>query len=100
MAVIAFGKYFDLSVDSRVASERNVVGSIRAGINTYFAQNQTFPAVLDLAVPGACSIGNVCFTNVLGQSAINSDWTKPSATTYVGPTGALYTYTPETGDFK
>ena len=100
LAVIAFGKYSDLSVDTRAAAVKGVVAGVRAGIHTYFAQNQAYPATLDNASLGACSIGNVCFNGVLGQSSINSDWTKPSVNTYVGPTGALYIYDPATGDFK
>ncbi|MCB9757646.1 MAG: prepilin-type N-terminal cleavage/methylation domain-containing protein [Candidatus Omnitrophica bacterium] len=100
LAVVAVPKYFDLSTGANTAAEKGVVGGVRAGIQTYFAQNKAFPATLDSASSAACSATNICFGTVLGQGAITSDWTKASATTYTGPAGTTYTYTAATGDFK
>ena len=100
LAIVAVPKFFDLSTDSKAASEKGVVGGVRAGIGTYFAQNKAFPADLDAAAAGACASGNVCFNNVLGQGGVvSSDWTRGAGATYTGPTGATYTYTAATGSF-
>ncbi len=101
LAAVAVPKYFDLQVSAKAAAEKGVVGGVRAGIYTYFAQNKTFPTPgLDSATNAACSATNVCFNTVLGQGGITSDWTKATATSYTGPAGTTYTYTAATGDFK
>lgn len=100
LAAVAVPKYFDLQTDAKVAAEKGVVGGVRAGILTYFAQNKAYPASLDGAAIAACSAANICFDTVLQQGAITSDWTKASATSYSGPAGTTYTYTSGTGDFK
>jgi prepilin-type N-terminal cleavage/methylation domain-containing protein len=100
LAVVAIPKYFDLQNDAKVAAEKGVVGGVRAGVYTYYAKNRDFPATLDSASTAACSATNACFTEVLGQGGITSDWTKTSSNTYTGPTGTTYTYTSSTGEFK
>jgi MSHA pilin protein MshA len=104
LAAVAVPKYFNLQADAQAAAEKGVVGGIRAGIMTSFANNKSYPSSLDLtATAGACSATNVCFDVVLQQGGVTSDWTKVTATTYTGPTGATYTYTPtgtNAGDFK
>jgi MSHA pilin protein MshA len=100
LAVVAVPKYFNLSTDANTASEKGVVGGVRAGVQTYFAENKVFPAALDTASVAACTTTNICFETVLGQGAVTSDWTKASTTTYTGPAGTTYTYTAGTGDFK
>lgn len=101
LAAVAVPKYFDLQAEAKVSAEKGVVGGVRAGIYTYFAQNKLYPATLDAATaPAACSATNTCFDTVLQQGGITSDWSKASATTYTGPAGNTYTYTAATGDFK
>lgn len=101
LAAVAVPKYFDLQADAKTAAEKGVVGGVRAGIYTYFAQNKAYPASLESTVfTGACSATNVCFDNVLQQGGVTSDWTKATATTYTGPAATTYTYTAATGDFK
>ena len=100
LAAVAIPKYYDLSTSAKLAAEKGVLGGVRAGIHTYFAQNKAYPATLDSASTAACSGTNVCFDTVLGQGGITSDWTKASATTYTGPAATTYTYTAATGDFK
>ena len=99
LSAVAVPKYFDLQASAKVAAEKGVVGGVRAGIYTYFAQNKTYPATLDSATNAACSTLNICFDTVLQQGGITSDWTKASATSYTGPAGNTYTYTVGTGDF-
>lgn len=100
LAVVAIPKYYDLTSNANTSSEQGVVGGVRAGISTYFAQNKAFPATLDAASTAACAAANVCFGTVLGQGGIISQWTKASATTYTGPAGTTYTYTAATGAFQ
>ncbi len=100
LAVVAIPKYYDLTGSANTASEQGVVGGVRAGIATYFAQNKAFPATLDAAANAACTSSNVCFGTVLSQGGIISQWTKASATTYTGPAGTTYTYTAATGSFQ
>ena len=100
LAAVAVPKYFDLQASAKTAAEKGVVGGVRAGILTYFAQNRAYPATLDSATNAECTSSNICFDTVLQQGGITSDWTKASATSYTGPAGATYTYTAGTGDFK
>ena len=100
LAAVAVPKYFDLQATAKTAAETGVVGGVRAGIYTYFAQNKLYPVSLDSAAIAACSVSNVCFDTVLQQGGITSDWIKTSATTYTGPASGIYTYTAATGDFK
>lgn len=99
LAAVAVPQYFDLTSDAEDAAELGVVGGVRAGIQTYFAQNRTFPATLDGASSAACTTANVCFSTVLGQGGVTDDWTKASSVTYTGPAGNTYTYGPGSGSF-
>ena len=103
LAAVAVPQYFNLSTSANDAAEKGVVGGVRSGLQTYFAQNKAFPATLDgVAAATACAPGaNACFVNVLTQGGITSDWTKATATTYTGPAGTTYTYTAGTvGSFQ
>jgi MSHA pilin protein MshA len=101
LAAVAVPKYFDLQTQAKVAAEKGVVGGVRAGIYTYFANNKAYPATLDSATT-TCDATTPCFTTVLQQGGITSDWTK-SGLVYTGPAGGTYTYAPSganAGDFK
>lgn len=98
LAAIAIPKYFDLQADAKTSAEKGVVGGVRAGIHTYFANNKAWPATLDSAANGAASKTNAFFTTVLSQGGITADWSK-AALVYTGPTTATYTYDPATGSF-
>ena len=101
LAAVAVPKFFDLSTEAKDSAEKGVVGGVRAGIQTYFAQNKTFPASLDgVAVSTACASATPCFVTVLGQGGITSEWSKDAAGKYLGPNTGLYTYTAATGEFK
>ena len=104
LAAVAIPRYYDLQSDANTAAEKGVVGGVRAGIQTYFAQNKAFPATLDgnAGAPTACSADAPCFDTILSQGGITEGWTKQGATTYTGPdtdTGLTYTYTVGDGGF-
>jgi MSHA pilin protein MshA len=99
LAAVAIPQFFDLSTDAETAAEEGVVGGVRAGIQTYMANdvNHEFPADLDaIAVyPTICSTAAPCFVTVLAQGGVTSDdWSKTAALEWTGPTGTAYTYTP------
>jgi MSHA pilin protein MshA len=98
LAAVAIPKYYDLQNDAKQAAEKGVVGGVRAGIHTYFAQNKAFPGSLDSAADGDCTSSNPCFDTVLSQGGITADWSK-SSNIYTGPTGTTYTYTSANGTF-
>jgi len=98
LAAVAVPKYFDLQSSAKTAAEKGVVGGVRAGIYTYFANNKTYPGTLDSATT-TCDATTPCFATILGQGAITADWSK-SGTAYTGPAGGVYTYNSGTGDFK
>ena len=103
LAVTAIASFRDLQQQAKEASEKAVVGGVREGLVTYYAENRRFPDSLDNASAGVCSSDNPFFTNVLAQGGITEDWTKIDNTHYQGPTETLYTYTPsgaDAGSFK
>lgn len=100
LAAIAIPKYYDLTTEAKTASEKGVVGGVRAGIMTYYAKNKVMPTTLDSASNAACSTSNECFDTVLTSGITDSDWSRTSDTVYAGPTGATYTYAPSTGAFE
>lgn len=109
LAAVAVPKYFDLKAQADDAAEKGTVGSVRAGIHTYYANinPHVFPTTLDSAVVGACSATNICFDTVLGQGGVReANWSKTSIAgggAYQGPNfavnGKTYTYTAATGTF-
>lgn len=106
LAAVAIPRFFNLQANAQQAAERGVVGGVRSGIATYYADDCinappcNYPATLDAKVaPSACTAAAPCFVEVLSQGGITSDWTKATATTYTGPAGTTYTYTALTGTF-
>ena len=98
LAAVAIPKYFDLQAQAKEAAEKGTVAGVRAGIHTSFANTKAFPATLDAAVDGACTPANACFSTILSQGGVTSDWSK-AGLTYTGPNEGVYTYTPATGSF-
>lgn len=98
LATVAIPKFFNIQTQAKVSAEKGVVGGVRAGISTYYA-NQcatqascAYPTTLDsVTAPQDCDATNACFDTVLSQGGITSDWTKATATTYTGPAGNTYT---------
>lgn len=105
LAVVAIPRFFELQAEARRSAERGVIGGVRAGIATYYANDCVslppcdYPPTLDTATAGSCASTNRCFDTVLAQGGITSDWAKVSDTEYTGPTGTTYTYRPATGEF-
>ena len=98
LAAVAIPRFVDLTNNARTAAEQGVVGGVRGGIYTYFAEhNGVYP--LTLGGSGACTVGSPCFLNVLSQGGVTADWSV-AGLVYTGPTGATYTYTPATGEFR
>jgi len=101
LAAVAIPQYFDLSSQANTAAEKGVVGGVRAGLMTYYAQYKAFPADLDTGgATDACDTTNPCFNGVLTSGGITADWTKSSTTEYTGPAGNEYTYDSGTGSFN
>ena len=101
LAAVAVPKFFNLSGNAKQSAEQGVVGGVRAGIQTYMANdtNHAWPTALDSASNGNCATSNACFGTVLAQGGITSDWSK-SSLTYTGPNAGSYTYNTTSGEFK
>lgn len=106
LASVAIPKYYDLLTEAEISAEKGVVGGVRAGIMTYYANacataTCIYPTTLDSAAVGLCNVSGLpCFDSVLDQGGISDGtWTKASPTTYTGPAGNTYTYTSATGEF-
>lgn len=105
LAVTAIPKYYDLQAQAKTSAEKGVLGGVRSGIATYYGNacaggTCAYPATLDAAANGACTVANPCFSNVLAQPLNDSSWSKTSATTYTGQTGTTYTYAAGAGTFQ
>ena len=99
LAVVAIPRYFDLQTQANQSAEDGVVGGVRGGIHTYFANYQAWPSTLDDNASASCSSTDPCFDNILGQGGISDgSWSK-SGSEYTGPTGGTYIYDNSTGQF-
>jgi prepilin-type N-terminal cleavage/methylation domain-containing protein len=103
---VAIPQFVNLQNEARTSNQQGVVGGVRAGILTFFidparGNRAAFPATLDGAANGACTVANACFTTVLAQGGVTEQWTKLTATTYRSSVNAtnVWTYTPATGTF-
>jgi len=100
LAAVAIPKYYSLQADAQNAAEKSVVGRVRSGIYTYYAQNRSWPSQLDNAANSStASNSNLFFNNVLAQDGITDDWSKNSAGRYVGPANTVYAYDSSDGTF-
>ncbi|MBI5415974.1 MAG: type II secretion system protein [Candidatus Omnitrophica bacterium] len=103
LAAVAIPKFTNLSGNAKKSAEEGVVGGVRAGIQTYMAQDDpahAWPTTLDSASNGDCTAANPCFGTVLAQGGITtSDWSK-SGSAYTGPNTGSYTYNAISGEFK
>ncbi len=99
LAIIVIPKFFYGSSTANAASAKSVVGAVRVGIQTYYAQHNDYPATLDSATNGACASNNVCFGAVLSKGGVTSNW-KKSGFSYTGPNSSTFTYDPDAGSFK
>ena len=99
LAIVVIPKFFRGSGEANASSEKSVVGAVRVGIQTYYAQHNDYPATLDSATNGTCASGNVCFGGVLSKGGVTSNW-KKAGFSYTGPNGGTFTYVPAAGSFK
>ncbi len=109
LAVVAVPIYSDLTGRANESAEAGVVGGVRSGILTFYANQNppAYPATLDgLGNNTACSSTTACFATILGQGAVTDNtWTKNTATQYThvatgaGGNTSVYVYTPATGNF-
>ena len=100
LAIVAIPRYFNLQSDAQSAAEDGVVGGVRSGVHTYFAENKTWPATLDsAAVSSSANSTNPFFDSVLSQGGITSDWSKDAAGNYIGPATTEYYYNSGDGSF-
>lgn len=100
LAVVAIPRYFNLRSDAQSAAENGVVGGVRAGIHTYFAQNKVWPTALDSALASTnASTTNPFFDDVLAQGGVTADWVKDATGNYVGPASTVYNYDSSDGSF-
>jgi len=110
LAAVAIPNYYDLQTQAQQAAEDGIVGGVRSGIATFYANacaggTCAYPTDLDgIAVSADCGTGTAaCFDNVLSQGGVtDSDWSKTVATpdTYDSPDGTTYTYTAASGTFE
>jgi prepilin-type N-terminal cleavage/methylation domain-containing protein len=116
LAVAALPSFIDVSTRAEQASRDGVVGSVRAGIALYRANDLVqngapgrYPtaavigtaADLDDAADGTASSSNLFFSNVLQQGVAADGWSK-AGNVYTfddGTTTYAYTYVPATGAF-
>ena len=104
LAAVAIPKYYDLQTQAKVAAEKGVLGGVRSGIATSYANacasgTCAYPATLGGSA-AACSLANPCFGTVMSQ-AVTQDWTCTAAgLSYTGPAGTTDTYTAATGVFQ
>ena len=101
LAAVAIPKYYDLTTDANTAAEKGVVGGVRAGIHTYYAENRSWPSGLDDAANSStCTESNAFFGEVLAQGGVaSSDWSKDGSGQYVGPNSGTYAYDASDGSF-
>ena len=105
LAAIAIPRFYDLQQEARQAAEEGIVGGVRAGISTYYANECMvgtcgWPPALDSNAGADCDV-TVCFDDVLEQGGVSTDdWTKSSdGVTYTGPAGGSYAYDSTDGSF-
>ena len=56
LAAVAIPRFIDLSGQAEEAAEEGVVGSVRSGVYTYYAEWRDFPLTLDTAGNGPAGV--------------------------------------------
>jgi len=106
LVIAAFPMFIDISSESEQASEDDLVGGIKTGLELVRAETlintgaPIFPSTLDDASVGASSVSNPFFENVLQDPYRGDDWQKENATTYTGPASGIYEYDNSAGTFE
>ena len=113
LAAVAIPRFLDMQEEAKLSAERGVVGGVRAGIATEYADacrtgTCAWPTALSSSPPatnGSCTEANACFDNVLQQGGVTEDWVYRGSNNYQGPwqtdhlTGACYEYNNADGSF-
>jgi len=106
LAAIAVPKMISFKEEAELAAEQKILGGVRSGISIYYIESAVqgraplFPQELDNAGFSAVSVTNPFFTNLLSSPGlIDGDWQKLNATSYRGPSGAVYNYDSIKGTF-
>jgi len=105
LAAVAVPQYFNLIGQAQKAAEEGVVGGVRAGIATYYANSLVdstvtvgYPAKLDDAAALAKAETTKDFFEHVLKDPITKDWEKGATIhIYIGPNDGTYTYTPGDG---
>ncbi len=109
LAVVAFPKFIDLATSARQSTRDGVVGSIRAGLEIYRANNLAaggtgaFPASLDTNSSSGLCNSIQCFDSILSNPITDGSWNKASSTSYLYQNGTIntsYTYNATNGTFE
>jgi prepilin-type N-terminal cleavage/methylation domain-containing protein len=105
LAAVAIPRFYNLQSDAQIAAEQGVIGGVRAGIATYYANEAAdgtpgYPTNLDSASNGTASNTNRFFDDVLSQGGItDSSWSKSASTYTYTPTAHSYLYCGTDGSF-
>lgn len=105
LAFMALPHFYNISAQANEESEAEMVGSIKTGLQLYYAQrmvnagNGAYPGSLDTASAGQSSPENPFFVNVLQDPYRGNDWSKNGSGEYTGPAGNSYRYDSNTGRF-
>ncbi|MCF7908239.1 MAG: prepilin-type N-terminal cleavage/methylation domain-containing protein [Candidatus Omnitrophica bacterium] len=104
LAAVAIPKYYDLQSQAQIAAEKGIIGGVRSGIATFYANacaggTCAWPTTLGDNNNTTCSVADPCFENVLAQG-VTQDWSRASGVNYTGPTGTVYNYTVANGTFQ
>ena len=103
LAAVAIPMYVNLQSKAKTASEEGTVGGVRAGISIWHASalvndaTSVWPALLDDSNTNPPDTHP--YFEVVLDTPITKDWTKSTTTTYTGPAGSEYVYTPGDGKF-
>jgi len=106
VGILAVTKYFDLSELTEGSMESGVILAVQEGLTGYAGESRdigrqpVYPETLDQARIGDTGMRNPFFANVLDRGIAVSGWSKTGKNTYTTPSGAAYTYDPDTGRFE
>jgi len=106
LLIVGGPRFIDFQEEAQMSVEKQNVGRIRIGINTYYIESiiqkrsSLYPERLDQAANSSASRDNPFFTNVLNPPGItNRRWRKLNDNLYQAPSGNFYTYDSVTGQF-
>jgi type II secretory pathway pseudopilin PulG len=107
LVAVGMARITNIKQDAERVNEDAIVASVQLGITTYFVESVTtgripeYPDELDSAPNGSnASEANPFFVTVLDSPGVtNSQWSKINKQRYQGPTGNIYQYKKDKGEF-